>query len=98
MNTIEALLGNQWQGVLQQLGRQFGLDESQATSALGALLPALAAGLHRNASNPSGLEGLLGALGNGGHQKYLDDVQSLGNADTVQDGNGILGHILATRT
>ena len=97
MNTIEALLGNQAKGVLQQVGQQFGVDESQATSAFGALLPALAAGFHRNASNSSGLDALLGALGKGGHQRYLDDVQSLGHGDTAQDGNGILGHIFGSK-
>ena len=42
MNIIESLLGNQADGAVEQLGRQFGLDPSQTSSALGALLPAVA--------------------------------------------------------
>ena len=37
MNVIEALLGNQAGGAVEQLGQQFGLDNAQASSALGAL-------------------------------------------------------------
>ena len=93
MDMIEALLGSQGNTAVRQLGQQFGLSESQASSALGALMPALAAGFQRNASDASGLEALIGALSGGGHQRYVDDVQVLGRAETVDDGNGILGHI-----
>jgi hypothetical protein len=97
MDRIEALLGNRRPEVVQRLGQQFGLSESQASSALGALLPALAAGFQRNASTPTGLDGLLGALRGGGHQRYLDDLEALGRDDTIQDGNGILGHVFGSK-
>ena len=97
MGIIETLLGNQAGGAVDQLGRQFGLDPSQTSSALGALLPAVAAGFQRNASSPSGLEALLGALGGGQHGQYVDDLQRLGRPATVDDGNGILGHIFGSK-
>jgi len=97
MNLIEALLGGQADGAVEQLGRQFGLDPSQTSSALGALLPAVATGFQRNAASPSGLEALLGALGGGRHGRYVDDVGSLGMPGTVDDGNGILGHIFGSK-
>ena len=97
MNAIEALLGNQAGGAVEQLGQQFGLDNAQASSALGALLPALAAGFQRNASSQGGLDALLGALGSGQHGRYVDDLGSLGLPGTVDDGNGILGHIFGTK-
>ncbi len=97
MNMLDTLLGSQADGIVRQMGQQFGLDESQVTSAIGALLPALAAGVNHNASNPSGLDALLGALGSGQHQRYVDDLQSLGSAETIDDGNGILGHILGSK-
>ena len=97
MNMIDALLGSQADGVVRQIGQQFGLDESQATSAITALLPALAAGLQHNASSQSGLDALLGALGGGQHQQYVDDIQSLGRPETIDDGNGILGHIFGSK-
>lgn len=97
MNMLDALLGSQADGVVRQMSQQFGLDESQVSSAMGALLPALAAGLNRNASSPSGLDALVGALGSGRHQHYVDDIQSLGQAGTIDDGNGILGHIFGSK-
>lgn len=97
MDMLESLLGEQSRGVVRQLGQQFGLDESQASSALAAMLPAVAAGFRNNASSGAGLESLIGALASGGHQRYVDDPSSLAHPATVQDGNGILGHIFGTK-
>jgi hypothetical protein len=97
MNMIDALLGGQADGIVNQIGQQFGLNQSQATSAITALLPALAAGLNHHASSQSGLDALLGALGSGQHQQYVDDAQSLGRAETIDDGNGILGHVFGNK-
>jgi hypothetical protein len=97
MNILEAMLAAQGGGTTRQLGQQFGLDEGQVSSALSALVPALTAGLQRNMSSPQGLEGLASALGGGQHQRYVDDVATLGGADTIADGNGILGHILGSK-
>ena len=69
----------------------------QASSAVGALLPALAGGLQRNVAEQGGLEALVGALTSGQHGRYLDDPALLGSADTISDGNAILGHILGTK-
>ncbi len=46
---------------------------------------------------PVRLTAFLGALGSGQHQRYVDDIQSLGRAETIDDGNGILGHILGSK-
>ena len=74
MNILDAILGAQGRRP-QQLGRQFGLNESQVSSALSALVPALAAGFQQNMSSPQGLDGLLSALGGGQHQRYVDDLE-----------------------
>ena len=97
MDILQAILGAQGGGATQQLGEQFGLDQSQVTSALGALVPALAAGFQNNASSSQGLEGLTAALAGGRHQQYIDDASSLTSADTVADGNGILGHVFGSK-
>ncbi len=97
MNILDAMLSAQGGGAVQQLGQQFGLDESQVNSAIAALAPALAAGFTRNMSSPQGVDGLLSALGGGQHQRYIDDVSSLTGAETIQDGNGILGHVLGSK-
>ena len=97
MNILDAVLGAQGGSAAQQLGQQFGLNESQVGSALSALVPALAAGLQQNISSPQGLDGLVSALGSGQHQRYVDDPQALDRPDTTADGNGILGHIFGSK-
>jgi hypothetical protein len=97
MNILDAVLNAQGGGAVQQMGRQFGLSDEQTNTALAALVPALAAGFQRNMSSPQGLEGLLGALSGGAHQRYVDDPSTLGEAVTTSDGNGILGHIFGSK-
>lgn len=97
MDILEAIRGAQGGGAVQQLGQQFGLNDDQVSSALSALVPALAAGFHNNMSSGQGLDGLLGALGGGQHQRYVEDANAIGHPDTVDDGNGILGHIFGSK-
>ncbi len=94
---METILGAAGGGVLQKVAGQFGLDESQAASAIGALLPALTGGVQRNVAQEGGLESLLGALTGGNHSQYLDDPSTLGTEETTADGNGILGHLLGSK-
>jgi hypothetical protein len=97
MNILEAILSAQGGAAAREAGRSVGLSQDATASALSALVPALATGLQRNASQPGGLESLLGALGSGGHLRYVDDPSSLGQSDVVTDGNAILGHILGSK-
>jgi hypothetical protein len=97
MDMLEAILGAQNGGAAQQLGRQFGLNDSQVSSALSALVPALAAGFQKEMSSSSGLDGLLSALGGGQHQRYVEDSGALNRPDTIADGNGILGHVFGSK-
>lgn len=97
MNILDAMHAAQGGRATEQLGRQFGLDESQVSAALSALVPALAAGVQQNMSSPQGLDGLLSALGGGQHQRYAEDASVLAQPDTIADGNGILGHILGSK-
>ena len=97
MNILEVMLGAQNGGAARQIGQQFGLPDDQVQSALSALVPALASGFQKNMASQGGLEALLGALGGGGHQRYLDDPGSLASPETIADGNGILGHVLGSK-
>lgn len=94
---LDLLSGPQAQPAKQQLGAQFGLDDNMTQMALKALIPALSAGLKSNANKQGGLEGLLGALQKGNHSRYLDQPEYLGRPETVEDGNGILGHLLGSK-
>lgn len=97
MNILESLIGDQSSGVVSELARQLGIDESQARAAAGQLIPALSRGIKNNASTDSGLSSLVNALQKGNHHNYLDNLSSLGQASTVTEGNSILGHIFGNK-
>lgn len=97
MDILDSIMNAGDGAAVRQLGSQLGLDEAQTASALGALVPALSAGLRQNAQSPDGLSGLIGALSGGAHQRYIDDPAVLGDADTIAEGNGILGHVLGSK-
>ncbi len=94
MNLMEAILGGGGSPV-SSMAKQFGLDEGQVTQAIQQMIPALTNGVKRNVQKKDGLEGLLQALNQGGHERYLDDAGALLGA--TDDGNGILGHILGSK-
>jgi hypothetical protein len=94
--TLMDMLSSVAGGQMQQAGSAHGLNAQQSQQAIGALLPAISSAMKQNASTPQGLAGLLGALQNGGHDRYLNDAQALqSNAQT--DGNAILGHLFGSK-
>lgn len=97
MNLLDTIMNANKGGAVQALARNFNLDENQAKSAVGALLPALARGMQKNAASPEGIQGLIGALTKGNHERYLQNPSTLTSAETVADGNGILGHLLGSK-
>lgn len=97
MNILETILGDQNGAPVDKLASRFGLEPQQASSAVGALVPAVAAGLQRNMSSQSGLESLVSALSNGNHTRYLDDPDALTNDAATRDGNQILGHVFGSK-
>lgn len=97
MNILETIVGAQGGDAINKLAAQFGLKPEQAQSAVGALVPALAAGMKRNAATESGLSGLANALGSGRHEAYLDDPNTLVRPETTSEGNAILGHVFGSK-
>lgn len=95
MNILDSVLGARDGAAVEQLAAQFGLKPEQASAAIGALMPALAAGLKRNmTTNQAGLDA---ALERGRHDVYLDQPETLGAPATTADGNAILGHIFGSK-
>lgn len=97
MNLLELMLNTQSGGHIQQLARNFGIEEDQVQAAISQLIPALSQGIKNNISSDNGLDGLMNALQTGGHQRYLEQPDSLTDEQAVTDGNGILGHILGSK-
>ncbi len=97
MNLLETIMNAGGGAVVQNMSKSLGLGESQTQSALGQLLPAVARAMGNNASSGDGLGALLGALGKGNHQQYLDKPQLLGQSETINDGNNILGHLFGSK-
>lgn len=97
MNLLEVLMQSNGGQNVNALAEQFGLSGDQAQGVLGQLLPALTRGMQNNLSQPGGLDSLLGALSDGHHAQYIDDPSTIGMPATVEEGNGILGHLLGSK-
>ncbi len=97
MDLLQMILSAQGGNVAGNLGQRFGLSPDQTASAVGALLPALMGGMRNNVQQQGGLDALLGALAGGGHQQYIDDPGAVSGDQSIQEGNGILGHLLGNK-
>ena len=96
-NMFDMLTSGAGQAAMGQLSKQFGLDDGMTQNAVKALLPALSGGLKRNVQQEGGLESLMRALQSGSHDRYLDQPETLATQETIDDGNGILGHLLGSK-
>jgi hypothetical protein len=97
MNLLDVLKSANGGQNIEVLSNQFGLSTDQAGSVIGQLLPGLTEGLKNNVSQQGGLESLLGALTKGNHAQYIDQPEVLTEPQTVEEGNGILGHLLGSK-
>lgn len=97
MGLLDSMLQSQGGAAVQQLGRRFGLTESQVEAALAQLVPALSKGVKTNTAQPGGMESLLAALTSGKHTSYLDRPETLSRPEAIADGNAILGHLLGSK-
>lgn len=84
-------------GGLQSMARELGVSESQAASGAAALAPAILGGFKKQAqSQPTGLAGLGGLLGQLGGGSLLDNVLAPQPTD-VSQGNNVLGQIFGSK-
>ncbi len=97
MDLLKMVLAATKGDALGNLAKQNNISTSQASDVLSQLLPELANKLQGNAQQSNGLESLLGALGKGNHQRYVDDPNTLAEPESILDGNKILGHLLGSK-
>ena len=46
---------------------------------------------------PKFVVGHFGPPSSGGHERYIEDPSLIGSPETIEDGNGILGHLLGSK-
>ncbi|MEM6640660.1 MAG: DUF937 domain-containing protein [Pseudomonadota bacterium] len=97
MSLLKSIIEAQGGDVLKQLAGNFNMNTEQAGQAVSQLLPALTGGIKKNMGSADGLGALMGALQKGNHSQYLDNPSALTTSRAVDDGNGILGHILGSK-
>ena len=96
---LDLLNGPMGKMLISGAGKQLGMGENKAGSAIQAALPLILGAMKNSASTTSGADSLLSALGNNKHSGgILDNLGSiLGGGgiddDVMQDGAGILGHV-----
>jgi hypothetical protein len=92
MNVLDSALSAGSAGVVEQLASQFHINPDQASSAISALLPAIAGGLKEKLATGGG--STLSSLITGGSlSKFADDPASLATPAAVAQGNSILNQI-----
>lgn len=97
MNILDLLLSAENKPALDEMARNFGLNEQQTRNAVEGLIPALSRGMQNNTGNEQGMDELLDALRTGKHAQYMEQPNTLSRPETTEDGNGILGHIFGNK-
>lgn len=97
MDLMDILLKGAGSSAVGQIAKNFDLSGDQTSGLLKQLAPMIAKGMQRNTESGSGLDGLIGALNKGNHDRYLDNPSEITSEAAVQDGNGILGHLFGSK-
>jgi len=83
-------------GAVDKVAGRLGVDPAKANSALSSAVPALMAGLARNAQKPEGAAALAGALDKDHDGSVLDDDTYFDHYEE-RKGDKILGHVFGER-
>ncbi len=97
LNLLDMIMAAQGGKIAKSAGGQFGLNAKQSQSAIAALLPAISSALKQNTASPQGMAGLLGALQNNDHGRYMDNPDVYSHSATRDEGNNILGHLFGSK-
>lgn len=93
---LEMLLSQSNQSNIQDIMTKFGLDQTQASQAISALLPQVTQGIQKQAQTNN--NSILDAITGGNLQRYMDDDNArLYDNDAMDDGNNILSQIFGDK-
>jgi hypothetical protein len=95
-NLYEILRNAQGGHALDNLATQFGITAEEADAAVKAVVPALSAGLLKQASEPHAFGSFIGALGEGQHLAAFTDPAAAQATATAQKGGDTLSQILGS--
>ncbi len=82
--------------LIENLAQQFGLSEDQMTSAVGALAPALAAGLRNAAANPQVLEKVIADVAHPMHFAAFGDPAAAGGEEVGALGQAAIANLFGS--
>jgi len=97
MNLFELMNNAQNGQALNDIAKNFGLDNSQMNKTLEAVMPAFSTALKRNTTSPDAMTQFMKALSSGNHQQYFENASTAFSADGIADGNNILGHMFGSK-
>lgn len=100
MDLSELLNSTIGQSIVRSVTGQLGVNENQASSAVHIAIPAILAGMTRNAQSPDGAASLNNALESKHDGSLLDNLSGILQGQTQElqsDGDGILGHVFGNR-
>lgn len=97
MNLMELLEAGGGGKSIGALAKQLGIGGADTGKLVEALSPALMRGVQKQTERPDTMAGLTQALAGGGHQRYLDNPELLGDDTARDDGNKILGHLFGSK-
>ncbi len=100
MDISELLNSTVGQTIIQNVAGKFGMDEKVAMGTVSTALPAILAGMTKNAQSKEGAESLNRAIESKHDGSLLDNLSGMleGHTQELQnDGDGILGHIFGNK-
>ncbi|MGB7432342.1 MAG: DUF937 domain-containing protein [Ahrensia sp.] len=98
MNNLFDILQQAQNGqAVEQMARQFQMNQADMETALAALMPAFSEGFKRNTSDPMAIGNFMQAIASGQHAKYFEDMTNAFQPQGVEEGNGILGHLFGSK-
>jgi len=100
MDLSELLNSSIGQSIVRSVAGQLGVNEQQASGAVNMAIPAILAGMTRNAQSQDGADSLNNALESKHDGSLLDNLTGMveGHPQQLQsDGDGILGHVFGNR-